>query len=73
MKLSFLPPLNDATHLGDGVYVSFDGFQIWLATTRYDNGEHSLHRVALEPEVYQSLIRWIAQYPTLAHHMESFQ
>lgn len=69
VKSPSLPPLNDATHLGDGLYASFDGFQIWLATMRAD----SLHRVALEPEVYQNLLRWVAKYSALAHHMEGPQ
>jgi hypothetical protein len=35
-----------SAYLGDGVYASYDGFQIWLRTTG-DNGQH----IALEPRV----------------------
>lgn len=38
-------------YLGDGVYASFDGYQIWLRTPR-SNGDHSL---ALEPRVLAAL------------------
>ena len=37
-------------YLGDGVYASFDGFQIWLAT-----GDDSNKVVALEPEALKAL------------------
>ncbi len=36
-------------YLGDGVYASFDGFQIWLGLSA---GEHL---IALEPSVMNSL------------------
>ena len=35
------------TYLGDGVYASCDGYQIWLRTPR-DGG---WHEIAMEPEV----------------------
>jgi hypothetical protein len=35
-------------YIGDGVYASFDGFQIWL--------ESGSNRIALEPGVFRSLI-----------------
>lgn len=38
-------------HIGDGVYASFDGYQIWL---RVDRG-HGSERIALEPGTYNSL------------------
>jgi hypothetical protein len=40
--------MDKETYLGDGVYASFDGYQIWL---RADD-----NRVALEPEVFHALI-----------------
>ncbi len=40
-------------YLGDGVYVSFDGFQFWLA-----NGHHENKVIALEPGVLDALIRY---------------
>lgn len=42
------------TYLGDGVYASFDGYQLWLRVTR-ENGDE---RIALEPNVFESLIRY---------------
>lgn len=38
-------------YLGDGVYASFDGYQIWLA-----RGTHENKVIALDPEVFESLI-----------------
>lgn len=42
------------TYLGDGVYGSFDGYQIWLTTPR-EGGEHS---IALEPNVFDALLAY---------------
>lgn len=41
------PPI----YLGDGVYASFDGYQIWLRTPR----ETGVHEIALEPAVFRAL------------------
>jgi len=38
-------------YIGDGVYASFDGYQIWLWTER--DGQD--HNIAVEPEVWVSL------------------
>lgn len=40
-------------YLGDGVYASFDGYQIWLAVN-----DHSNRVVALEPAVLDNLIQY---------------
>jgi heme exporter protein D len=40
-------------YLGDGVYASFDGSQIWLAVN-----DHRNKVVALEPMVMASLVRY---------------
>lgn len=48
------------TYLGDGVYASFDGYQIWLRTPR-DNGDHS---IALEPPVLTMLLAYIEELKT---------
>lgn len=40
-------------HLGDGVYASFDGFQIWLAVN-----DHRNRVVAIEPGVFNELVRY---------------
>lgn len=38
-------------YLGDGVYASFDGYQIWLAVNHHENKV-----VALEPSVFTALV-----------------
>ena len=42
------------TYLGDGVYASFDGFQIWLAVNHHENKV-----VALEPSVLDRLYKYV--------------
>lgn len=43
----------DRIYLGDGVYASHDGFQIWLAVNNHLNDV-----IALEPNVMEILIRY---------------
>ena len=45
---------HDESYLGDGLYATFDGWQIVLRAPRADGD----HRVALEPEVYTALLRF---------------
>lgn len=40
-------------YLGDGVYASFDGFQIWLAVNHHTNKV-----VAIEPKVMDQLVHY---------------
>lgn len=42
-------------YIGDGVYASFDGYQVWLRTERYGG----IHAVALEPECIQALDEYV--------------
>lgn len=42
-------------YIGDGVYVSFDGYHIWLTVERGDEGQA---RIALEPEVFHNLVQY---------------
>ncbi len=42
-------------YIGDGVFVSFDGYQLWLKAER-DGREHA---VAVEFPVYGSLVRYV--------------
>ena len=44
-----------AEYLGDAVYASFDGYHIWLTT-----GDGNDQRIALEPSVFNALIRYEA-------------
>ncbi len=39
-------------YLGDGVYATFDGYQIWLHVS---NGLRITNQVALEPTVFDAL------------------
>jgi hypothetical protein len=43
-------------YLGDGVYASFDGFNIWLDT----RAQLPEHRIALEPATYEALVSYVA-------------
>lgn len=61
-----LPVEGAEAYLGDGLYASFDGFQVILRAPRA-GGDHV---VALEPAVYQSLIGWVDRYPRLKRHLE---
>lgn len=49
--------MKNETYLGDGLYASFDGFQIWLRAPR-ENGDHE---VALEPAVWNALNDFVEQ------------
>ncbi len=40
-------------YLGDGVYASFDGYQIWLAVNHHTNKQ-----IAIEPNVMNALLRY---------------
>lgn len=45
------------TYIGDGVYASFDGYQVWLRTPREDGN----HEIALEPPVLAALNAFVAR------------
>ncbi len=45
----------DQTYLGDGVYASFDGYQIWLRIER----EGVPESIALEEQVLVALDRYV--------------
>jgi hypothetical protein len=45
------------TYLGDGVYASFDGYQIWLRADRFGIEQ----AVAVEPEVMAQLVIYAAK------------
>lgn len=44
-------------YLGDGVYVTFDGYHIWLRTGAHDSDDNK-YKIALEPSVYAALVRY---------------
>jgi len=53
MKRSeFIAATSAKTHLGDGLFVHFDGYHFILSTER----ENGLHWVGLEPPVFDAFI-----------------
>jgi hypothetical protein len=49
-------PPPEKTYLGDGAYAAFDGYQIVLTA---ENGISATDTVALEPGVWDALVRWV--------------
>lgn len=50
--------LNES-YLGDGLYVSYDGWQICLRASRWD-GDHVVHHsVYLQQDVYNNLLEYV--------------
>lgn len=45
----------EKTYLGDGLYASFDGWQIYLRAPRSSGADHW---VALEPDVFAALVEY---------------
>jgi hypothetical protein len=52
-----------AAYLGDGVYASFDGWDIWLAVN-----DHTKRVVCLEPEVMAKLIAFRDRHYSDRHY-----
>lgn len=48
-------------YIGDGVYASFDGHHIWLRAEGERAGVRVTNEIALEPTVYQSLVKYAAR------------
>jgi hypothetical protein len=48
--------LKHKQYLGDGLYVGYDDYHVWLYT---DNGISITNEVALEPEVIDNFIAWL--------------
>lgn len=42
-------------YIGDGVYVAFDGYAVWL---RIDDHRNVGSQICLEPEVLEALVRF---------------
>jgi hypothetical protein len=42
-------------YLGDGVYCSFDGFQVWIWTS---NGITSSEKIALDSDTLNALVKY---------------
>jgi len=52
--MSLFAEIAKGRYLGDGVYASHDGYQVWLAANHHENKV-----VALEPEVMSALIAYV--------------
>jgi hypothetical protein len=61
-----LPEQSKEEYLGDGLYASFDGWQVVLRAPR----EGGNHWVGLEPEVWRKLRDWFDRYPAMRMHMD---
>ena len=59
--------MENETYLGDAVYASFDGYQIWLRT-----GDGNNQRIALEPAVLCALGGHMIR-PGTAVHIQSLE
>ena len=46
---------HDKEYLGDGVYLSHDGFQIWLTS---EDGISVLNEIAIEPHLIDRLVAY---------------
>jgi hypothetical protein len=46
-------------YLGDGAYVDFDGWTLWVTT---ENGISETNRIAFEPDVYEALVRYVEKH-----------
>ncbi len=63
-----VPPRNEETYLGDGLYASFDGWCVRLRAPREDGS----HYVMLDPETYLSLRNWLFRHAGLHRHMGGY-
>lgn len=60
-----LKAAEEPTYIGDGVYAHFDGYQLWLTTPN----QGRLNSIAIEPEVYHALRRYVANsHPEVRAH-----
>lgn len=48
--------LKGSTYIGDAVYISFDGYQVWLKTT---DGLEITNQIALEPGALHTMLMYI--------------
>lgn len=51
-----MPRTTNWLYLGDGVYVGFDGYGVWLHANDQDDPTDKIY---LEPEVCKALIRYL--------------
>ena len=48
-------PSVEKEYIGDGAYVQYDGYSLWLTT---ENGERETNKVCLEPSVFKNLLEY---------------
>lgn len=53
--------MGEREYIGDGLYVSHDGYHIWLETS---DGISTTNRVALEPYAAKALALWARDFYT---------
>lgn len=58
VDVSAKPPMEEV-HLGDGLFASFDGFQLKLRAPRYGGDDECF----LEPMVFINFIEYVKQTP----------
>lgn len=58
--------MSDCEYIGDGVYVSFDGYQLELSTQR-----ETTERIYLEPQVYKNLLRYVERLKDRQPHRQA--
>lgn len=46
-------------YLGDGIYVDFDGYALWLTAEDGTQVINMINTICLEPEVYAALVRYV--------------
>ena len=49
-------PKMDKEYVGDGAYVSYDGYSIWLTT---EDGYSTTNKVCLEPSVLKTFLEYV--------------
>lgn len=54
--------INEAQYLGDGLYVQFDGYQVWLLANSHT---HPTDKVALEPPVLEAFLSFVRELKEL--------
>ena len=52
-----MPCAPSETYLGDGVYATWDGYQIWLDT----RAQSPVQKIALDSETYSALVLFVAR------------
>ena len=49
-------PSVEKEYIGDGAYVQYDGYSLWLTT---ENGERETNKVCLDPRVLECFLEYV--------------